>query len=314
MAGTCERCGDRARRRRYCGPCQKVVDDRERAYLQAATNILATEGPLGPLWKELDKWRLKYGIKTDDAQRVVQTVATDWLTRYTASVVAGYITQDEVATFRRAAAALTLPASVVQPLEVRIQREQMMDRVRNDGDMPRASASGLHLPTDELCYLNVDAHRVRHLKTGDRSSQGHLVVTNRKIRFIAFEAGGEIALSKVMYALDIGVYDLALKATSRSLDGDYRVPDAAWAAAVIDGALKLDRRVLLGGGDGLRRAIPQHVKSAVWQRDGGRCVQCGVDTYLEYDHVIPRSKGGADSEGNIQLLCRRCNLQKSDRI
>lgn len=62
------------------------------------------------------------------------------------------------------------------------------------------------------------------------------------------------------------------------------------------------------------RRIPQDVKAAVWQRDQGQCAECGASEYLEFDHVIPFSKGGANTEGNVQLLCRSCNLSKSDRI
>ena len=65
---------------------------------------------------------------------------------------------------------------------------------------------------------------------------------------------------------------------------------------VIDTALRIDRRQLLAGAGGNSpRAIPQHVKTAVWQRDQGRCVECGADTYLEFDHVIPWSKRGAST-------------------
>ncbi|MDZ5087382.1 HNH endonuclease, partial [Mycolicibacterium parafortuitum] len=89
-----------------------------------------------------------------------------------------------------------------------------------------------------------------------------------------------------------------------------------WAATVIDTALRVDRRMLLPNraGGNARAPIPQHVKAEVWQRDGGRCVDCGSTEYLEYDSIIPKSKGGADSERNLQILCRRCNLAKSDRI
>lgn len=58
------------------------------------------------------------------------------------------------------------------------------------------------------------------------------------------------------------------------------------------------------------RVIPQDVKIAVAARDGGRCRQCGSAENLHYDHVIPWSKGGANTVSNIQLLCGRCNLRK----
>ena len=63
-----------------------------------------------------------------------------------------------------------------------------------------------------------------------------------------------------------------------------------------------------------REPIPEDVRFAVWRRDGGKCVKCGSKKNLEFDHVIPKSKGGSDSERNIQLLCQKCNREKSDRI
>lgn len=46
----------------------------------------------------------------------------------------------------------------------------------------------------------------------------------------------------------------------------------------------------------------------------GVIVQCGSDSYLEFDHVIPHSLGGATSEANLQLLCRGCNAAKGGRL
>ena len=63
-----------------------------------------------------------------------------------------------------------------------------------------------------------------------------------------------------------------------------------------------------------RRALRDDVKLFVWARDGGKCVRCRADKELHFDHVIPFSKGGSDESENIQLLCRSCNLAKSDRI
>ena len=48
----------------------------------------------------------------------------------------------------------------------------------------------------------------------------------------------------------------------------------------------------------------------VWQRDGGRCRNCGSRSDLHFDHVIPRSWGGSSTAENVQVLCRPCNLRK----
>ena len=63
-----------------------------------------------------------------------------------------------------------------------------------------------------------------------------------------------------------------------------------------------------------RQAISDDVKIAVWRRDQGSCVKCGSRENLEYDHIIPVSKGGANTFRNIELLCQSCNRTKSDKI
>ena len=63
-----------------------------------------------------------------------------------------------------------------------------------------------------------------------------------------------------------------------------------------------------------RGPIPDQVKMYVWRRDGGRCVKCGSQDRLEYDHIIPLSKGGSNTERNVQLLCERCNRMKGDSL
>ncbi len=63
-----------------------------------------------------------------------------------------------------------------------------------------------------------------------------------------------------------------------------------------------------------REAIPRVVQREVWQRDGGRCVECGTKEKLCFDHIVPFSRGGSNTIRNIQLLCERCNLSKGNRI
>ncbi len=64
-----------------------------------------------------------------------------------------------------------------------------------------------------------------------------------------------------------------------------------------------------------RRAIPTWVKLEVWKRDQGKCVKCGATDELHFDHILPYSRGGTSiTPENVQLLCARHNLQKSDKI
>ncbi len=65
---------------------------------------------------------------------------------------------------------------------------------------------------------------------------------------------------------------------------------------------------------GKRPAIPEDVRIAVWRRDEGKCSKCGSRDSLEYDHIIPISKGGSNTVRNIELLCEACNRSKSDNI
>ncbi|HEY0657974.1 MAG TPA: HNH endonuclease [Pyrinomonadaceae bacterium] len=64
-----------------------------------------------------------------------------------------------------------------------------------------------------------------------------------------------------------------------------------------------------------RRIIPTEIKLEVWKRDEGKCVTCGVTDELHFDHILPFSKGGTSIKPeNVQLLCARHNLEKSDKI
>src|SRR5439155_9187621 len=63
-----------------------------------------------------------------------------------------------------------------------------------------------------------------------------------------------------------------------------------------------------------REAIPDDVKAFVWQRDKGRCAQCGSNKLLEFDHIVPLAMGGANTARNIQLLCETCNREKGGNL
>jgi hypothetical protein len=75
----------------------------------------------------------------------------------------------------------------------------------------------------------------------------------------------------------------------------------------------------------LRSAAPSRiraeVKREVWERDGGRCRWpleaggiCGSTLRLEYDHILPRGRGGSSEAVNLRLLCRFHNQSTARRV
>ena len=82
-------------------------------------------------------------------------------------------------------------------------------------------------------------------------------------------------------------------------------------------AIKSFLELMRGGEKRLERrsrSIPQPVKIAVVTRDGGKCRRCGSIQDLQYDRIVPNSRGGSSTDvNNIQLLCGKCSSLKSNR-
>jgi hypothetical protein len=82
-------------------------------------------------------------------------------------------------------------------------------------------------------------------------------------------------------------------------------------------AIKSFLELMRGGENRLERrsrSIPQAVKIAVLTRDGGKCRRCGSTRDLQYDRIVPNSRGGSSTDvNNIRLLCGKCSNLKSNR-
>ena len=225
----------------------------------------------------------------------------------------GVITSEEEAYVRQISTFLELPNATQAPFIARLEHVKKTATIR-EGHLPRVSPENTHLDAGELCHLNVDAiyHKVNTRST--TSISGRLLATNKKLIFLSPNGGWNIQFKNIMSAQATANF-VHLELSTRSGNGNYTVADSQWCEAVITTLTRMAKRQLLSPqSDNPTRHIPQDVKNAVWQRDGGRCVQCSADTYLEFDHDIPFSKGGANTAGNIRLLCRKCNLEKGDRI
>ena len=68
------------------------------------------------------------------------------------------------------------------------------------------------------------------------------------------------------------------------------------------------------------RTVSDKLRYQVLKRDNFKCCYCGASpskdssVELHIDHIIPWSKGGETNLENLQTLCSKCNLGKSDSI
>ena len=60
------------------------------------------------------------------------------------------------------------------------------------------------------------------------------------------------------------------------------------------------------------RYISPKIKQLILKRYKCECVICKSTEKIEFDHIIPISKGGKNTIDNLQLLCKSCNLKKGD--
>ena len=67
-----------------------------------------------------------------------------------------------------------------------------------------------------------------------------------------------------------------------------------------------------------RKPVSLKIRHLVLKRDEFRCVHCGASpgtcasVILHVDHIVPVAKGGTYIMENLQTLCSRCNIGKSD--
>ena len=182
------------------------------------------------------------------------------------------------------------------------------------GRLPSCQTS-IRLTAGELCHLEIPATYHKKSRSSTTFISGRFVATSGKLHFLAQTGTYTISWNSVLSVLPVTKRNdqLYLELDRQGGTGFYTVADPELAILLFDTLTQMTKRQILIP-KGNNRQIPQHVRTAVWQRDGGRCVQCGSTQYLEYDHIIPFSKGGANSITNLQLLCRGCNARKSSRI
>lgn len=191
------------------------------------------------------------------------------------------------------------------------------------GHLPTVAVHAI-LDTDEVAHLDTSAIYYKPNKQV-KFIQGRLIASNKKLYFVTpdrnsmkIDWNNVVNVDESPGSTPQGRYTMLMhiQVAKGSGGGFYYVPDPTLAVAIISTAVRIWKRHLVELKENPNtQGIPEHVKAAVFQRDGGQCQECGYSgPYIEYDHKIPRSKGGPNTVENIQLLCGQCNRKKGNRI
>ena len=180
--------------------------------------------------------------------------------------------------------------------------------------------TGITLKSGEIVHADCSAKMsyTRQLKTGptQETIEGRALITDSRLLIIGEPKSIEVPYRSVV-ACFVNDEFVELRCANRGAgSGTYRfIESPILNGSILECAIKRSNQTVVDKTVEPRsRSIPRDVRQRVWQKYGGRCAECDSDQYLEFDHIVPFVRGGSNSDQNIQLLCRRCNLKKLDAI
>ncbi len=285
----------------------------EKIYLAVYSRCVADGAISNDEQEQLRRYRFVLGLSDHEAAQLVKKQAIHIYREifYEICQDADIEAQDEDR-LNRLAANLMLDDKSLAPYRVDLEEKKRLSEFRR-GNLPSLQTRRI-LESGEICHWIGDCTYWWQTQTMAKSVSGELLVTSERIIFTSPYRSFELRPSKI---LDVQAHTdgLTLKTSVTKAAGDYLTNHARRLEAVLIGVVRKHKYLQTESFSATKtRHIPDTVKREVWARDGGCCVRCRATEYLEFDHIIPFSKGGANTEKNIQLLCRGCNAIKSDRI
>ena len=221
----------------------------------------------------------------------------------------GVIDDTEYEYIRKLLGLLEFHPNYIESVRKEIDHIKALEDIGN-GRLPVVQKPHIVLQNPETCHYQ--SHNTVFVTAGDGDKYllGTFLITGNRMIFVSENKSFHIGIAQIT---DINCYSEYLKVTAKTqkASGYYKVKDPEVASEVLLFLLKEENATAVEHSEVIQsRHIPQDVKINVWHRDGGRCVYCGAEEYLEFDHITPISQGGSHAEDNIQLLCRRCHAQK----
>ena len=270
-----------------------------------------------PEWQRLRRGIEHFGVDAKLLNELLRPAAAALVREKLAEAVAdGHVDLAEVNELQSLVREFDLDHRTRTRVETEIFRVNQLHDV-NQGRLPRIDHIFDGMKAGEIVHF---ASRCKYtikkkLKSGDRfdSFHGTLILTDARLIFMGVERSSALGHRKIL-SVDESRGGFYLTVEGRGSGWYAGFADTALVRAMVAAAVGKANQRLVAPRELNSRHIPRDVRQRVWQRDGGQCVECGATDYLEFDHIVPHSRGGANTQNNVQLLCRRCNLAKSDQI
>lgn len=94
----------------------------------------------------------------------------------------------------------------------------------------------------------------------------------------------------------------------------FKLVDGVWMNGRAEEEIARNKRKQAALKDLRERDEYRKFRDTVLERDGHCCFYCGAHGVpLQLDHVIPRSRGGADTPDNLVACCKPCNTSKGPK-
>ena len=276
--------------------------------------ILAEEA-----WARLIKTTERLGISRDALTSAIRPQAERFIEHVLADAKSdGEFTEEEEKQLKQLIQTMGLSARSHGYFFSEIAALKVIRNAR-DGKLPTLDRPhGVSIRSGEIVHLHESAmwHQRRLLKSGDVWDKhiGTISITDNRLIFSSDTKSFDVRYNKIVgHSGQTGQIRIQRAEKPESI---IRLDEwEATAYAILAGAIALANQTQISKQESAAsRHIPREVRQRVWQLYGGQCAECGDTQYLEFDHVIPVAKGGSNSDANVQLLCRKCNLKKSDFI
>ena len=288
-------------------------------FLRSIFLTCINDGTLTPhTWHALLTTTTKLGLTEEEVFRVIEPQARQFVEHVLADAKSdGVLSPQEERTLNWMISHLHLHNDFRQYVAHEITTLRQLATIAEGKLTPVPAQAGILLKAGEIVYFSgsVVWEQVRQLKRGPVKDQftGVLTVSDNRLVFSSPTKSHNLTYRCIL-SHHISPGRIIVQASNKPAYTYWLEHPSPIPGAIFSTALQLANQTIRPPQADHSRNISRNVRQRVWVKYAGRCAECGATDYLEFDHIIPVAKGGSNGEANVQLLCRRCNLQKSDLI